>query len=276
MERTESASNDGRPYNASATSILQGVNAIIDRHLRCLDIGGSAPHFVHKTACLRLTATPLLDLRACDLVQEIGRTIHLNWLQSARRTVQLSSANWRFEPQPHIADRNKSPEKVLEKAIARLLPDWVNQVPTASGLTSSGRDRHRNIDLVHRISPGEYEFVELKIDSNNPLMAAMELLQYYALFLFARRAFPSFAAQCEVLNARLVHLRVLAPQRFYHGYDLRWLEQELERGFIEVAKDHAVSIDFRFLAFADDFREPCPDHLLDDAMARRSRPRWGH
>jgi hypothetical protein len=274
MDRTDTGLNLSRPSNASAASILDGVNAIIDRHLGCLDIGTSAPHFAYKTACLRLSATPLPNLGVGDLVREIGRTIQSNWLQSDRQANQPTAANWRFEAQLRIAHDNQSDEKTLEKAIARLLPDWVNQVPTASGLASSGRDRHRNIDLVHRVSPGEFEFVELKIDNDNPLMAAMELLQYFALFLFARHAFPSFSAQCEVLNARIVHLSVLAPQRFYDAYDLRWLEQELGRGFAEVATDHGVSIDFRFLAFADDFRLPCPDHLLDDAVARRMPPRW--
>ena len=121
MDRTDIALNDGRPSNASAASILLGVDAIIGRHLGCLDIGRSAPHFVHKAACLRLSTTPLPDLRACDLVREIGRTIHANWLQSDRRAAQPIAANWRFEAQLHIADDNK-----------RLLPDCVNQVPTAS------------------------------------------------------------------------------------------------------------------------------------------------
>jgi hypothetical protein len=252
--------------NASAASILDGVDAIIDRHLGCLDIGTSAPHFANKTACLRLSTTPLPGLHAADLIREIGRAIQANWLQSDRRANQPTMANWRFEAQLHSAKYNKSAEKILEKAIARILPDWVNQVPTASGLVSPRRDRHRNIDLVHRVSPDEFEFVELKIDSDNPLMAAMELLQYFALFLFARQAFPAFTAQREVLNARIVHLSVLAPQHFYHEYDLRWLEQELGRGLAEVATDRGVSIDFRFLA--------CPARLLNDTMMARNSPRW--
>jgi len=155
-----------------------------------------------------------------------------------------------------------------------VLPDWVNAVPTASGLTSPDGDRSRNIDLVHRISADKYEFVELKISSNNPLMAAMELLQYFLIFVFAQRTFHSLAHQPTLLNAQQVHLRVLAPQPFYDGYDLRWLERELQQGVVEVTKDDGIVVDFAFLAFPVDFKSPCADHLLEDAMARRSAPRW--
>jgi hypothetical protein len=110
----------------------------------------------------------------------------------------------------------------------------------------------------------------MNIDSDTPLMAAIELLQYFVLFLFSRRALCSLQRP-ELLNARHVHLRVLAPQRFYMGFDLHWLERELERGVIDVAKDHGVAVDFEFLVFADDFQLPCPDHLLESAVARMKR-----
>lgn len=107
MDRTDIALNDGRPSNASAASILLGVDAIIGRHLGCLDIGRSAPHFVHKAACLRLSTTPLPDLRACDLVREIGRTIHANWLQSDRRAAQQIKS-----PRPRIVWTRSTPQEI--------------------------------------------------------------------------------------------------------------------------------------------------------------------
>jgi hypothetical protein len=263
------------PIGFEAASILCGADAIIDRHLGCLDVGSSSPHYLHKSTCLRLSETPLLKFNACTLIREIVSTVQLNWLQSDRRTRPSSPAIWRFEPRLHIADNNRSAEKLLEKAIAKLLPNWVNQVPTASGLASSRRDRHRNIDLVHRISPDEFEFVELKIESDTPLVAAMELLQYFVLFLFVRQTFPSLIVKRIVFNARQLHLCVLAPQRFYREYQLQWFEQECTRGVSEVAADHAIEADFAFHAFPDDFAEPCPEELLEDAIERRCRPKWG-
>jgi hypothetical protein len=131
-----------------------------------------------------------------------------------------------------------------------VLPDWVNQVPTASGLVSPTNDRHRNIDLVHRLAPGRYEFIELKLGSDTPLTAVMELLQYWSLYLFARRNYRQLGSRPEMLDADQVHLRVLAPQPYYNRYDLRWLEPEINAAVKGIGKNCGILVDLAFQAFA--------------------------
>jgi hypothetical protein len=83
-----------------------------------------------------------------------------------------SEENWRFKEKPDISPDSKLLEKTLEKTIARRCgDDWVNQVPTASGLVGSG-ERQRNLDLVHRLSETQYDLIELKVGSDTPLYAA--------------------------------------------------------------------------------------------------------
>jgi hypothetical protein len=165
-----------------------------------------------------------------------------------------STKNWRFEQQPVICDENRSPEKTLEKAIVELGgKDWANQVPTSSGLTSAKRDKHRNIDLVCQCGPDCYQFIELKYESNRPLYAAMEALVYGVLYAVSRLRLPAnFARDRKLLSANTVHLRVLAPQKFYAGYRFDWLESALTSG-LEFTRGLGFTMDFRFDVFPADF-----------------------
>lgn len=61
---------------------------------------------------------------------------------------------WELRCACDIAPHNRSPETLLEKAVAMLakngyMDEWSNQCPTASGINDSSRDRHSNVDLVH-------------------------------------------------------------------------------------------------------------------------------
>lgn len=101
------------------------------------------------------------------LVGDMLAQIERNWQVSPRKLGRLrpSKENWRLEKRLFLASHNASPEKTLEKAIARQ-EDWYNQIPTASGLFNQHSDKLRNIDLVHQVAPAAYEFVELKVGSN--------------------------------------------------------------------------------------------------------------
>jgi hypothetical protein len=262
--------------------IMHGVDDIIDRQLGCQKI--LSARYETIGACKLLSARHPPNFHASDLIRAIACTIKSNWLPSERYIdkIEPSLENWRFVAKPCINKGNPSDEKKLEKAIAKgLRPDWANQIPTASGLTSATRGKSRNIDLVHRLSTYEYEFIELKIGSNTPLMATMELLQYFVLFLLALQEYPRpYNDRWVLLNARRLHLQVLAPQAFYRPYDLQWLEQELGRGFSESACPFGVWVDFAFRTFGDDFVLPYPEGFLADTIALKktletwSAPRW--
>jgi hypothetical protein len=170
-------------------SICDGLDDIIDNAFDVADIGASSPHYQHKSSCLRLSKGRPKAFDASTLLESMLARVEQNWDTSPRRRrADPSEQNWRWEKQMDIADRNPSKEKRLEKRIAQLTgDDWVNQVPTASGLYESTRDRHRNVDLARRIGNRAFELIELKVDSGNPLLATAEILQYAVLLLAAEQ-----------------------------------------------------------------------------------------
>ena len=81
------------------------------------------------------------------LVDAIHRTMEANYARGgASANKGRSRENWRWQAlQPQISERNRSPEVVLERAVAAACDrlgrtDWANQVPVASGLIASARD----------------------------------------------------------------------------------------------------------------------------------------
>lgn len=210
-------------------SILKGVNELIDSELGLNDIG-EAPHHRHKRSCDRLAKSPMAGI-ASDLIGNIYEKVEENWVSDYH---QRSKENWRFEKNTRI-DGDNGPEVRLERAIVNIpeeiWPDakcWVNQVPVASGLVDPHADGSRKIDLVHK-SGEAYEFIELKIDSDTPLYAAMEILKYGVLYIFCRQdgrvsPFIHTHEKENLLQAKKIHLRVLAPAKYYEKYDRSWLE----------------------------------------------------
>jgi hypothetical protein len=217
-------------------------------------------------------SAPVLDIAA--LLRAMVGQIEANWAASPRRRdgKRPSPQNWRFRPMLTIAEHNQSPEKTLEKAIVTTAPDtsWANQVPTASGLYQAHRDRHRNIDLVRRRGPGTYDFIELKVGSNTPTYAALEVLQYAALYSFARRHYSEHErAQHELLQADTIHLRVLAPAAYYRTEPVADLDRSINQGLAAFGTAEALAwtMDFAFLAFPARFVWPCGAADLQAALS---------
>jgi hypothetical protein len=232
-------------------SILTGIDALIDQYLGLASIG-SDPQYHHKRSAHHLTAKPS-SFDGTALIPAMLRKIEENWLEARLNGERRfgSRKNWGWEKQPYISDHNSSAEKVIEKAIARECDDdWVNQVPTMSGLLDGYSEKHCNIDLVHRLSHGQFEFIELKIDSNTPLFAAFEVLKYGLVYVFSRQhaAELGYDPANALLNATSVTFSVLAPTDYYVGYDLRWLEAELSNALHEVGKP-GLTMNFRFEQF---------------------------
>jgi len=97
--------------------------------------------------------------------------------------------------------------------------------------------------------------LKIQSDTQNdtPLSAAFEVLQYGLLYLFSRRNMSRLGytheRQKRLLEADGIHLRVLAPQKFYEPFKLGWLEQSLSQGISTFAraKEFEVEMDFAFL-----------------------------
>lgn len=164
-----------------------------------------------------------------------------------------SKKNWTLRSQIELSDRNKSPEVVLERKIVKALRGrCFNQMPTASGLVNQSADKRRAIDLVYKRGKDSYEFIELKVDSDTPLFAAIEILGYGILYLYTRCELAYRAGDKPVLRAKDVGLRVLAPAIYFEGLDFAWLEEGLNDGlsrFLDRLPDLNLRLDFRFDAF---------------------------
>jgi hypothetical protein len=217
----------------------------------------------------------LSRLDAKDLLKAMLICLEANWTISPRRLAgkRPSVQNWRFQPKLTIAAHNESPEKTLEKAIVNNphLVGWVNQVPTASGLFDQHSDKHRNVDLVRRLEPRRYEFIELKVGSDTPHYAALEILLYAALYIFSRLHYTEAEKQAqELLQAEMIHLRVLAPQAYYRsGVNLGELTLPLNEGLQAIIKTRNLDwqMDFKFLVFPPTFIWPCDQETLRRAVA---------
>jgi|SRR5208282_3822454 len=161
---------------------------------------------------------------------------------------------------------------------------WFNQVPVASGIVSQRQSRNA-IDLVCRTGEGVYDFVELKYPkrgetsdkrralSEMPLNAAMEILKNGLLYLFTRKHLDDLVKlqqyepkldetekdhdveATEILKATKIALCVLAPAYFYNGFDLAWLEGELNEGLAQFFANYGgdrIAMTFRFESLVDE------------------------
>src|SRR6516164_8562703 len=120
-----------------APSLVHGIEAAV-----CDALGTSSLR--HKSA-LRSLRIPT----GVDLAGIVYRVVHANWTAGrAGDNKDRSRQNWRWTLQPQIRPANRSPEVMLERAIASACEaagrsDWANQIPVASGLTDSTGRRCR-------------------------------------------------------------------------------------------------------------------------------------
>lgn len=182
----------------------------------------------------RSALRPLRLPAGVDLAAVVHHVVAANWnTAQAGNNKERSRQNWRWSLQTQIGAANASPEVTLERAVAAACAragrdDWANQIPVCSGLVAGRRETRRAVDLAHRRADGGYELIELKIASDTPLRAAIELLGYACLWLLSRADPPS--TKPALLTADKLCLRVLAPAAYYARFDLQALEALIDHG----------------------------------------------
>lgn len=221
----------------------------------------------------------LADLESHDFgLQTIYADLVDEFNKQGKECKSHSHQNWRFEKQPNLASRNESAEKVLEKNVVKHPKHtlWVNQVPVASGVFTGRADGHRAIDLVCRVCEGNYEFVELKIRSNNPVYAAYEILLYGVVYVFYRKnaiLWNKGDAEKEILKAEAVSLIVAAPHDYFKGYPhLEKLQNLLSMQLSNWASKtiEGFSMNFRFDSFDYDDSEKCIEKNVNSFLDKKS------
>jgi hypothetical protein len=151
-------------------------------------------------------------------------------------------------------------------------------MPTASGLVNS-RSRQMNVDIAHELTDG-IELFEVKVASDTPYDAALQILRYGAIYRLYRME-PELATRFRfnnVIRSKRVALRVLAPHCYYahSDVDLPSLEMQLDRQVRHFA-EHMVGqleMSFEFLAFPVSFNyQPGMDRrAICDAVRNRRSP----
>lgn len=260
------ANNEQSSNNDQSRSILNGTEEIINDWLW--------PDYKTQTACNLLSGNFPERLNGCLLISQIYAQIERNW-RNRDYDGEPSSENWRLNPQPNIDEANPSQEKQIEKKIVTIpVEGWVNQVPVASGLTGPHAMKKACLDLVHILGENSYEFIELKVKDKHPLYAAMEVIQYGIIYLFARENLLEYYENKPLIKAASIGLRVLAPQTYYehkkHGlYKFEKLEGILSDSIAHLAGsfDSGLNMNFKFTSFPTEFKWPgCTDDELRKAL----------
>ena len=253
-------------------SILTGIDELVDDWLEVEPIG-KPPYYRHKSTAIELSrrTTPIGDAR--PFLEACYSQIHQNWLAAIDSGyTNPSKENWRWKRHLDLAPENASLELRLERAIvASCGESWSNQMPVASGLVGPATDKRAAVDLVCRKDSGTCSLFELKVDSNNPLFAAIEILSYGILFVWSRANQDSLGYDIEnqpVLGASDITLSVLAPERYFDGMDLSAFDTVLNRGLAQFGEQHGLVLAFEFCQLGADSGLMADTKLAIDATHR--------
>ncbi len=264
------------------SGLLNDIAPFIDETLGL--IIGKSPRYGNKTNYLRLTEKSSTNFDGRRVIERIYAT-----LESCRLTTSYRKApskhNWDLIPRRRpSADRDKL-EVTLERDIVDLEgTSWSAQVPTSSGLWDQKQAKRSAIDLIHKCADDSYEFIELKIKSNTPLFAAIEILVYGIIYIYSRIYAESLGYKVEekpLLKAKQIHLKILAPEGYYANCNLDWLERKLTHGlsdFLIARECHDFQMDLKFEAFPEwffDVKKPYPTNdEIREALKARSGAPW--
>ena len=254
-------------------SILKGIDKLVDDWLDVEPIG-KPPYFRHKSTAIEQSRRTTRIRDARPFLDACYSRIHQNWLAEVDSgyTNPPSKENWRWKRHLDLAPENASPELRLERAIVATCGEsWSNQMPVASGLVGSATDKRAAVDLVYRKDSTTYSLFELKVESNNPLFAAIEILSYGILFVWSRANQDSLRYNIEnqpVLGASDITLSVLAPERYFDGMDLSAFATVLNRGLAQFGELHGLVLAFEFCQLGTDI-----DLMADTKLAIDTRRR---
>lgn len=238
-------------------SLFQGTDNVISKFL-----GVDRKKLANKTTHVK----PIKEQDSFSLIDKMYATIERNYLQVGSKPRSKSNELWRCRPMPNIEGKNPSREKILEKAVAMLaakgqMPEWFNQCPVASGITDPNADRKRAIDLVNwSKSDRHVRLIELKWESNSPLYALFEVLEYGLAYIFCRIHKKELPLQCpSLMNARHVSLEVIAPCSFYiNHHDKNDFFAQMSKSLNKFAssKINGLTMSLDALAFPAGFQIP--------------------
>lgn len=255
--------------------IRNGLEGLVDEWLQ-VEPKGKPPHYRHRAAANELTrrTIPIAGTRA--FLDAAYTQIHQNWLDAIKAGyTKPSKENWRWKRHLNMSPKNNSPETKLERAIIDACGDnWSNQIPVASGLVGQNADRRVAIDLAHREDPTTFSLIELKVASDNPLFATIEILMYGLVFVWSKNNREKLGYDLRtqpVLAADNVTLGVLAPASYYDRFDLTELATALNNALGEFGVQNDIALRFEFCELGADYAEDSESECVRSAISGRRR-----
>jgi hypothetical protein len=193
-----------------------------------------------KTLALDLSKNPRPSVISADTLRPLFEALNSDgWKQQVG-----SNWVWRDSVPAHVT---KSKEVALEREIAKLDTQiWTCQMSTSSGVQPNGLNRRRAIDLVRFNGTGRYAFIELKVDSDNPLYAAFEILGYALAYLQAKKQKWIGKGCHDVFTAKEIELTVLGSENWYkyktrsgeeRSFEFGWLANDIAKALNAFAQD---------------------------------------
>jgi hypothetical protein len=245
----------------------------------------------NKSACIDLSKKPPSEAKVSELIARLHDHLYREWPSVPK---SRSKENWKWRLTDDSGDpddkrKNKkggSGEVGIERRAFKIggNKEWTFQMPVISGVFSAG-NRRRSIDLVRALgrSHRNFQFIELKLDSDNPLYAAFEVVGYGLSYLAARNK-GHVPEKSRVGKACGIELMVLAPSEYYRFaprkgapqsqyllYQLNTLEGGINRGLKSVCpKGLKMGFSFRKIA-ADNSIGDAPSEM-DYALAITDNP----
>lgn len=259
-------------------SILSGIENHVDEWLKTA-AKGKPPYYRHRAAANELTRRNTAITGTLEFLDTCYSQIHENWLGAIDAGYSKPSReNWRWKRHLNLSPQNKSPELRLERAIVNACGEnWSNQMPTASGLVGSAANKRAAVDLVYRHDSETYSLIELKVNGDNPLFAAIEILIYGLLLVWSRNNQEKLGYDRQVqpvLTANNVTLVVLAPNVYYEKFDLTNLASALNDGLDLFGQQNDMELRFEFRRLGMDYQPSLEPESIRSAIAAGSRV-WG-
>ena len=256
-------------------SVLSGIENLVDDWLK-IEPKGQPPHYRHRAAANELTRrnSPIAGTQA--FLDASYAQINYNWLAAIEAGyTNPSKENWRWKRHLDLGPKNISPELKLERSIVNCCGDnWSNQMPTASGLVGPATDKRAAVDLVFREDPTTYSLIELKVNSDTPLFAAVQILTYGLLFVWSKNNQEQLGYDTEVqpvLAANTVTLGVLAPASYFDKFDLTTLASALNDGLVDFGERQNLNMSFEFCELGADYSLDLAPELTRSAINDRRR-----
>jgi hypothetical protein len=254
-------------------NILNEIGNLVDDWLE-ITPKGKPPYYRHRSAALQLSRRKTPITGTTEFLEASYAHIHNHYSTAIQNPESNPSReNWRWKRHLNLGDGNQSEELNLERLIVNACgDDWSNQMPAASGLDGPARDRRAAVDLVYREDPTTFSLIELKVKSDNPLFATLEILMYGLLFVWSKNNQADLGYDREaqpVLAANTVTLAVLAPSNYYHDFDLTILASALNKGLIEFGRRYSLNLKFEVCELGKDFDPGSPIELIRSAINDR-------